>query len=68
LNQYCRVRNCSESDIITYDTRFLFVHLCKHLRTDLNDTAKELGIPNPYFENKYSLINAIIRKWKEMEN
>ncbi len=61
----CKIRNCSESMIKTNDKRFIFSHYTKHLRTDINNLSTELGIPNPYFENRYSLINEIIQRTKE---
>ena len=64
----CKVRNCTDSRIRTEDKKFIFSHYTKHLRTDLNDTAIVLGISNPYFENRYSLINEIIHRTKEMKN
>ena len=54
-----------DSRIRTADKKFIFSHYTKHLRTDLNETALYLGIVNPYFENRYSLINEIIHRTKE---
>tara|TARA_B100000686_G_scaffold266853_1_gene281838 strand:- start:556 stop:768 length:213 start_codon:yes stop_codon:yes gene_type:complete len=62
MSWVCKIKNCSESRIRTDDKKFMFSHYTKHLRTDINNLSTELGIPNPYFENRYSLINEIIHR------
>ncbi len=58
---YCKIPNCDQNNSLTTQRKFLFLHYLKHLRRDLNNTTKELGIiENPYHENKYSLINALV--------
>ena len=62
----CQVKVCQYyNTVIANDRRQIFMHYAKHLRCDINQTVKELGIcKNPYFENKWSLINAIIDSGK----
>ena len=62
---WCRIKNCTYKNKITTSRRFIFGHYLKHLRRELNDLAKELEISNPYFENRYSLINYIINTSKD---
>lgn len=57
-----------KSNIETNVSSFMFKHYLKHLRRDINSTAIGLGISNPYFENRYSLINEIIKMSKNGEN
>ena len=63
----CKIESCSDSNVRTTSRDFIFKHYCKHLRSDVNATANQLGIVNPNWENRYSLINEIISKTKETE-
>jgi len=63
----CKIENCSDSKIRTENRDFIFKHYCKHLRSDINALANQLGILNPYWENRYSLINEIISQTREMK-
>ena len=62
----CSIRTCTYNNQRTNNRKFIFGHYLKHLRRELNDVAKELNISNPYFENRYSLINHIINNSKEV--
>ena len=61
----CKIKNCNHRDSITTNRQFIFGHYLKHLRRELNEAAKDMDISNPYFENRYSLINHIINNSKE---
>ena len=57
----CKVRNCPKSHIWTNERRFAFKHLMTHPRRELELTAIELGISDrPEYDNRYTLINAIL--------
>ena len=61
----CKIPNCKKSNKISQVRKFIFSHYVEHTRTEINNLADALNIPNAYHENKYSLINAIIEKTKE---
>ena len=56
----CAVNQCIKGKQITVDRQFLFKHYITHLKHELVRTAFEIGVPDPRFENKYTLINSII--------
>ncbi len=55
----CRVPNCFGSKVVSTEKRMIFRHYLTHLKSDLENTAYDLGILT-YNENRYSIINALI--------
>lgn len=62
----CAVSSCRYKKQITLDRQLIFRHYLTHLKQDVVSAAAEIGIVNPNFENRYSLINLIIDKTPEV--
>ena len=41
---------------------FLFKHYLQHTRIEINQLADSMGIKNAYHENRFALINEIIKR------
>jgi|SaaInlStandDraft_5_1057022.scaffolds.fasta_scaffold386894_2 hypothetical protein len=58
----CKIKTCKGYNKINLVESFLYKHYLKHTRVEINSLADSMGIKNAYHENRFTLINEIIKR------
>ena len=58
----CKIKTCKGYNKINLVESFLFKHYLQHTRIEINQLAESMGIKNAYHENRFALINEIIKR------